>query len=92
MSKLDHKGRVFYVYTHVNRNGEVVYVGKGSKGRAWDSRPTTRDNVKHCEWMDREILDERPFVKFVASNLLSSQALAIEKTLRDQLKPFFNIY
>lgn len=92
MSKLDYKGPVFYVYQHVNKYGLVVYVGKGSKGRAWDSRPSTRANSEHCSFIDEEILTERLFVKFVATRVLSSQALEIERTLRMQLKPKFNLY
>jgi hypothetical protein len=98
MSLLDRKGPVFYVYLHyeiVNGNREIVYVGKGSGGRAWDARPTTRGNNgghnDHCGWICDKILNDVPFVQLFATKILSSEALEIEKRLREQYKPRFNV-
>jgi hypothetical protein len=93
MSKLDKNGPVYYVYVHYE-NGEILYVGKGSGGRAWDARPTTRGNNgghnDHCGWICEKILSESDFVKIVASRLLSSEALEIEELLKRMINPRFN--
>lgn len=42
----------FYVYLHVDpRTNEVVYVGKGKYGRAWDVTRCRSLNKEHQEWM-----------------------------------------
>ena len=96
-SLLDKNGPVYYVYTHYEIiDGEKVirYVGKGSGGRAWDARPTTRGNNgghnDHCGWICDKILDRVEFVDIVASRVLSSEALKIEKELKAKYKPLFN--
>jgi hypothetical protein len=95
MSKLDVKGHRYYVYIHYDGDERnIVYVGKGSGGRAWDARPTTRGNNgghnDHCGWICEKVLDSVPFVKIIATRLLSSEALEIEGLLKETLKPKFN--
>ena len=47
---------VFYVYLHVDSTTkEVVYVGKGKYGRAWDvTRVRAAGHHKHCEWLKEQ--------------------------------------
>lgn len=99
MSLLDYKGNVFYVYIHyeiVNNVKVIKYVGKGSGGRAWDARPTTRGNNvghnDHCGWICDKILDSVPFVEILYTRLLSSEALVIEKAIKNKSKPIFNTH
>ena len=91
----DSKGPMYYVYCHYDSNtNEIVYIGKGSGGRAWDARPTTRGNNgghnDHCGWICEKILSDEPFVQIIASRILSSDALALERALKDKIKPKFN--
>jgi len=90
----DARGSIFYVYLHVDRNGSVVYVGKGSAGRAWDARPTTRGNnggaEQHHAWMSERILNEEEFVEMVATKLTNRQALVLESSIKEYLIPKFN--
>ncbi len=41
----------YYVYCHVAPDGEIVYVGKGCGGRAWDVTRARRENHAHSDWM-----------------------------------------
>ena len=42
----------FYVYLHVDPStNEVVYVGKGTNGRAWDVTRCRTENSEHQDWM-----------------------------------------
>lgn len=95
MSKLDKYGPVYYVYAHYDCDEKnIVYIGKGSGGRAWDARPTTRGNNgghnDHCGWICNKILDNQSFVKILVSRVNSSEALEIEGLLKAMIKPVFN--
>ena len=94
-SKLDRHGEQYYVYRHYDPDtNETVYIGKGSGGRAWDARPTTRGNnggsEAHCEWICEQVLDRKEFVEVLATRLFSGEALRFEELLREQLNPKFN--
>ena len=42
----------YCVYIHVDpRNGNLVYVGKGKYGRAWDVTRARAGHHEHSEWM-----------------------------------------
>lgn len=44
--------KVFYVYAHKDPDtGEVVYVGSGSLGRAWDVSRNRSGNTEHRDWL-----------------------------------------
>jgi hypothetical protein len=43
---------MYYVYLHTDpKTGEVVYVGKGVGGRAWDVTRCRREHKEHQQWM-----------------------------------------
>lgn len=43
---------VYYVYKHIDpRTQEVVYIGKGRGGRAWDVTRSRAEYKEHQEWM-----------------------------------------
>lgn len=75
----------YYVYQHVNSEGEIVYVGKGSTGRAWDIKG--RD-IEHINWMSSQL----PYlnVVIVQANMIEREAFWLENELIQQLKPKFN--
>jgi hypothetical protein len=79
-------GNVFYVYNHIDLNGEIVYVGKGCNGRAWN----TSRKEDHAKWMISCILDNIPFVRITHSRLTSSEALLVEREFILKYKPKFN--
>ena len=77
-----------YIYAHLD-DGEPVYIGKGAGGRAWDSRPSTRTNPNHLEWMMSK-LPENLDVQVIASNITKDEALSLERQLIFELRPKFN--
>jgi hypothetical protein len=89
--KLDKLGKNFYVYVHYdNDETNIVYVGKGSGGRAWDTRSSTRSNNEHMQWMNNKILNNESFVKIIETKVISSHALELESLILSYSKPKFN--
>lgn len=44
--------KVFYVYQHVDpQTRDIVYVGKGKHGRAWDVTRCRNQHKEHQDWM-----------------------------------------
>jgi hypothetical protein len=92
----------YYVYTHVDpATNQVVYVGSGSDGRAWEyksfERPNggggQRRNTHHAAYL-RSLVSDRltpdHWVRIVCSGLDLEAARRIEKVLIAELKPMFN--
>ena len=74
-----------YVYKHVGK-GEVVYIGKGTKERAWSSH--TR-SPQHKQWMkDCDIFTA---VQPIETDLTEKEAILLERTLIYELQPKFNV-
>ena len=73
----------FYVYIHVDpRTEEVVYVGKGKHGRAWDVTRCRGQHREHQLWMlELTSLGFLPtdWAKIIAKNLEESAAYTKEK-------------
>lgn len=73
----------FYVYLHIDpETREVVYVGKGIGGRAWDVTRARGGHRAHQEWM--QSLMSRGFIPtdwvfITARNLPEDMAFAVEK-------------
>lgn len=70
-----------YIHFHPERETEVVYVGKGTRGRAWDD---TRRCPDHRRWLrDWQNLGYAPdqFVKVVKRKLTSREAELEERKL-----------
>lgn len=75
----------YYVYLHIEPDSdpqEVVYVGKGKYGRAWDVTRSRNHNLDHQEWM-QELYDlgylPTDWVLIINRNLTESEAFRIEK-------------
>ena len=86
---------VFYVYIHRDPNTkEIVYVGKGKNGRAWDITRSRSDNKEHQQWMiDQTIKGHLPcdWVEIPYRNLSEREALDKElKLLYDTGSTKFN--
>lgn len=83
-----------YVYEHFDpKTGEIVYVGKGSGGRAWQCSPTDRGNGDHYKWL-KSLLNAGytpdDFVRVTHKNLSSDSAFLEESLSYRKLKPRFN--
>lgn len=77
----------FYVYTHHDPRGkfdEVVYVGKGKHGRAWDVTRCRSQHKEHQDWMIK--LCEQGYVPnewvtIVEQGLTEDEAFAMETNI-----------
>ena len=86
---------MFYVYEHFcPKSGEVVYVGKGTHGRAWSFQKNAgQRSAEHYSWAaDLMYAGYTPdqFVRIRHNNLTSEEAIDIEHHLIDQLVPRYN--
>jgi hypothetical protein len=75
----------YYVYQQIDSDGVIVYVGKGSTGRAWDIKGRDKD---HIQWMSEQL----PFlnVVIVQANMIEREAFWLENDLIKKYNPKFN--
>jgi hypothetical protein len=75
----------YYVYQHINEDGEIVYVGKGRYARAWRHE---KRNPEHSSWMANQL----PLlnVKIAFKDCTEEQAYKLEKEMIAELQPKFN--
>jgi hypothetical protein len=78
-----------YVYCHFEGD-EVVYVGAGCGGRAWQNNGNSRRNDEHKDWMDNKILDAEDFVKVVHTRVSKEESKRLERELIEELQPKYN--
>ena len=74
----------YYVYYHVDPDTyEIVYVGKGLHGRAWDVTRNRGGNIGHLDWM-KSLTDKGylpcDWVSIVRRGLSEQDAFALEKS------------
>ena len=79
---------IHQVYLHVDQDGTVQYVGKGSGGRA--DEITLRRKPEHARWMVTQQLNNYDYVHIVHSNLTEDYAANIEAHLIKKHQPRFN--
>lgn len=76
---------IYYVYFHRDPiTNEVVYVGKGSRGRAWHCAETNSRSLEHSKWMNDLIYKgytPNDWVEIVETQLDNNQALELETNL-----------
>lgn len=86
--------QMFYVYFHVDpSSGDIVYVGSGTKERAWLARASNRQNEEHLAWLRNiETLGHTPdeYVTIVFKSSVKREVLDRETQLIEELKPRFN--
>jgi hypothetical protein len=74
---------MYYVYTHVDPvTHEVVYVGKGINGRAWDVTRSRGGNKDHQLWMSSLSKNgylPSDWVRIIYRNLTEKEAFSKEK-------------
>lgn len=78
---------LYYVYLHYDGD-EVVYVGRGTGGRCWDTHGTRRSE-KHKNWM----LKQLPFLKYeiVFTSTDKSETLKVENELTKKYSPRYDL-
>lgn len=74
---------IYYVYLHVHpRTHEVVYVGKGVYGRAWDVTRNRNGHPEHLAWMKEQASQgylPTEWVQIWKRELTEQEAFAEEK-------------
>ena len=74
---------VFYVYLHIDPiNQNIVYVGKGKNGRAWDVTRCRNQHPEHQKWMiglTKQGYIPEDWVKIIDKNLSEELAYSKEK-------------
>lgn len=86
----------YYVYVHRDlETFEIVYIGHGSGGRAWQCGSTHSPLrcKEHCEWSDKALNQGRTpdeWVQIIMSNMSKEAAKTEEKKLIWMYKPKFN--
>lgn len=85
---------IYYIYFHViPETEELVYIGKGSRGRAWHCAESNSRSEEHAKWMNDLILrgyTPDAWVRIVESSLTEEDALAKELQLIHEKRPIFN--
>lgn len=77
----------FYVYCH-NDGDSLVYVGKGSEGRAW---ACTGRKGNHKPFMDTRLNNgDQSFVNIIATNLTEQDAYELEELIIKEAQPIYN--
>ncbi len=80
----------YYVYRHVDPlTNEIVYIGKGTGGRAWDTtRNKSNSNPEHLQWM-LDLQDQgytpQDWVQIILSGLEEKEAFTKEKEVNHLL-------
>ena len=87
--------RVYYVYVHFDpQTDEVVYVGKGCYGRAWDVTRNRGQHLDHVSWMKAQCemgFNPHNFVRIIHSSCTEKEALQLEKEyMYKNGQPVFN--
>jgi hypothetical protein len=87
----------YYVYQHKDpKTNEVVYVGMGSAGRAWDARNSSNKrfkNTAHCNWIQEQLNAgylPTDYTTVLCKGLTREEALKLEHRLVLRLKPKFD--
>lgn len=75
--------RTYYTYCHREPiSGEIVYIGKGKHGRAWDVTRARGQHKEHQEWMlnlSKEGYIPRDWVFIGSTQLTEKEAFKLEK-------------
>jgi len=83
----------YYVYSYRDEEDEVVYIGHGCKGRAWNCGYMRGDTLERQEWKEMQIqkgLLPCDWVEIEERNLTKQEALNLEKQLIKELEPVLN--
>jgi DNA-binding NarL/FixJ family response regulator len=87
---------IHYVYNHTDpRTGEVIYVGHGSRGRAWThgSKLTalrSQEHLAHLESMTQDGFVPSDWVEIIISGLTKADACRQEQALIRLIQPIYN--
>ena len=83
----------FYVYAYLEENNDIVYIGKGCKGRAWHMGYMKGDTQERHDWKEEQVNNGRlpcDYVFIMARGLTHEDALILERELIQEHEPKFN--
>lgn len=73
----------YYVYFHIDpKTHEVLYVGKGTGGRAWDTSRSRKYNPEHIKWLQNKMKEgyiPTDYVVILDKGLTETEAFKKEK-------------
>jgi hypothetical protein len=80
---------IYYVYIHVDPiTQEIVYIGKGVGGRAWDVTRARGEHKEHQQWM-KDLMENgfipSDWVRIERRQLTEKEALKFETELRHSI-------
>jgi len=85
---------IYYVYFHTDpETNEIVYIGKGSRGRAWHCAESNSRGEAHANWMNALVLDgftPEAWVTLKETALTEKDAYVLERAYINQHLPKFN--
>ena len=85
---------IYYVYTHTDpETNEIVYIGKGSRGRAWHCAESNSRGEEHALWMNKLIhqgFTPDAWVTLIESALSEEESYKLERELIEKHKPKYN--
>lgn len=82
----------YYVYDHFDPvSGEVVYIGLGTMGRAWEASTRTRAHKEWCVRLSERGYTPDQYVRLRVRGLRRLVALQLERRAIEMAKPRFNV-
>ena len=99
LNEANQQKNIYYVYFHRDPNPleveqEVVYIGKGIYGRAWDVTRCARYNHEHTKWLKQLSLEgylPPDWVFIFRRNLSEKEAFDFEREMINHYSPRFNM-
>lgn len=86
----------YYVYFHIDPiSKEIVYVGEGSGGRAWQCSKTNRHDKDHYGWICNLLesgFTPQDFVVVIQKNMTLADARKCETEYIKRIAPKFNAW
>lgn len=87
------QSKQFYVYSYRDDEDEVVYIGHGCKGRAWNCGYMRGDTLERQEWKEQQLekgLLPCDWVHIERRGLTKQEARDFETSLIKDFKPILN--
>ena len=80
----------YYVYEHLDEEGEVVYVGLGTSCRAFRATGSGHREECHKMWLEGQYNKGNIPTIFVENGMTKADAIILERSLIQHFRPVFN--